>query len=261
MHLVKLTFLSLLLVALASPRLAAQGFDFDGAGTAVAAQEAPTAGGGVPANLVGWWKLNDVSGTTAADSSGNGNTGSLNGTTWGATFLTFDGTGDYIEAANEINFDFQTNNAFSITAWIKLDSSATGSRIIVSKQQNFGNGPGIDFRARADNLDVACYIVQADGSSIALATTDTLTLNTWHSVAVTYDGSSANTGAKLYINGSEATDFRSGSLTQSILNDTPLLIGKGFGASEWYGDLDDVRVYDVELSAGQISALNSGGAQ
>src|SRR4030042_284641 len=43
------------------------------------------------AALVGWWRLNDASGTTAADSSGNG----YNGTITGAAWLN-DGTRGYV---------------------------------------------------------------------------------------------------------------------------------------------------------------------
>ena len=48
--------------------------------------------------LVGWWKLDDGSGTSAMDSSGNGNTGTLNNSpTWTTSgmnggALTFNGT-------------------------------------------------------------------------------------------------------------------------------------------------------------------------
>src|ERR1019366_5109600 len=58
--------------------------------------------GNTTTGLVGWWKLDDGSGTSAADSSGTGNTGTLtNGPAWttggmnnGA--LSFNGTNSYV---------------------------------------------------------------------------------------------------------------------------------------------------------------------
>lgn len=59
--------------------------------------------GGPTTNLVGWWELTDGSGTSAADSSGNGDTGTLDGSpTWATTGpyngggVTFNGTAQYI---------------------------------------------------------------------------------------------------------------------------------------------------------------------
>lgn len=58
--------------------------------------------GAADPNLVAWWTFDDMSGTTAADSSGNGHTGTLNGNPQWVTgyfggALRFDGSGDYVE--------------------------------------------------------------------------------------------------------------------------------------------------------------------
>jgi len=54
------------------------------------------------AELVGWWKLDDEAGTVAADSSGNGNDGTVYGdaqwiTGYVGGALEFDGTDDYVD--------------------------------------------------------------------------------------------------------------------------------------------------------------------
>jgi hypothetical protein len=55
--------------------------------------------------LAGYWKLDENTGTSATDASGNGSTGTLtNGPTWSTgkigSAVTFDGTDDYIEMGN-----------------------------------------------------------------------------------------------------------------------------------------------------------------
>ena len=74
---------------------------------------------------VGYWKLDESSGVTAADSSGNGNDGTLHGNpvwqTSGGWFdgaLDFDGRGDYVRVDRPVGFDFAPNS-FSISAWIE----------------------------------------------------------------------------------------------------------------------------------------------
>jgi hypothetical protein len=62
------------------------------------------------ADLVGWWRLDEGTGTTAYDSSGNGNDGTILGNPqWVAGkvggALDFDGNGDYIDCGNDPIFN------------------------------------------------------------------------------------------------------------------------------------------------------------
>jgi hypothetical protein len=224
-------------------------------------------GGGVDPNLVGWWKLNDGSGTSAADATGNGNTGTLANTTWGTGpnsngDAVFDGTGDLITIANESNFDFERTDAFSITFWMKGNSSATGSDAVFDKSAPSGNFQGFIVQHNADNALVNVALLDASGNALQAPTANgSITLNTWYFIAVTYDGSSLGAGLKTYINAGTAVTG-TGTLSNTILNNASPYIGFGNGlAGDFFGELDDVRVYDKELTSGEISSLNSGGAQ
>ena len=79
------------------------------------------------ADLVGYWKFNESSGTNAKDSSGYGNNGTLIGDPqWvagnlGSGALEFNGD-DYVEISPT---SFNTNTDFTWTAWIKTDSDGT----------------------------------------------------------------------------------------------------------------------------------------
>lgn len=72
--------------------------------------------------LTGYWSLNEGSGDTAADSSGNGNMGNLvNGPSWVDgeydKALQFHGTGDYVDAGNGASLN--ATNAITIEVWVK----------------------------------------------------------------------------------------------------------------------------------------------
>ena len=78
---------------------------------AAATGPAPTAhaeDAGLDTGLLGWWKLDETSGTVAADSSGNGRDGTVNGTaTWnGGQGFTFSGgsssSGNYIKLPDNL---------------------------------------------------------------------------------------------------------------------------------------------------------------
>ena len=77
-------------------------------------------------DLVGWWMFDESSGDTAYDSSDNGNDGTLNGDPqWAAGYfngaLEFDGTGDYVEVLQVVQYDF------TLMAWIKTDTPGLAS--------------------------------------------------------------------------------------------------------------------------------------
>src|SRR6185312_4650110 len=83
--------------------------------------------------LVGYWNLDDGSGTTAADSSGNGNTGTLrNGAPWttgtvgGA--LQLNGSNQDVRVANSSSLNV-TGTELTLAAWI-YPTSATNGDII-----------------------------------------------------------------------------------------------------------------------------------
>jgi len=76
----------------------------------------PSGGGGggyeIPQNgLVGYWKFDEISGTTATDSSGHGNNGTINGATpvagkvGGA--LSFDGNSNFVSVAHPLSFQIK----------------------------------------------------------------------------------------------------------------------------------------------------------
>jgi hypothetical protein len=77
--------------------------------------------------LLAHWKLDEGSGTTASDASGNGRTGTVNG---GATWttgtvngaLSFDGVNDHVAVPTTIG----DRAAFSVALWFKTSSTQIG---------------------------------------------------------------------------------------------------------------------------------------
>ena len=79
--------------------------------------------GTTKAELVGWWRFDEGTGTTAADSSGNGNDGTFNGDPqWVVGYfggaLEFDGSDDYIDCGNDPSLDL---TKWTITFWLKVN--------------------------------------------------------------------------------------------------------------------------------------------
>ncbi|NCC23366.1 MAG: DUF1566 domain-containing protein, partial [Alphaproteobacteria bacterium] len=219
--------------------------------------------------LVGWWKLDETSGTTAADSSGNGNDGTMSGGLDAGsdsvpgrvgTALDFDGTDDRILAANESNFDFDGVSPFSVATWVRYDAGGSWY-YLVSKIYNGGNSHGWQFKIDESNSRLNSVLVGSSGDSIGvLSSTGSLAPNQWYHVAMTYDGSQSASGVKLFIDGLETGyAIAAGNLTTSMLNDASMEIGASLadGGGKLDGVLDDVRIYNRALSAAEVSWLHT----
>jgi hypothetical protein len=222
-----------------------------------------TQGGTSGSGLVGHWKLNETSGTTASDSSGNGNHGSvLNSGIWTAGkiggALSVDGVNDYVNVPSSVNYDSTTGTwAF----WMKTDgvwgtdnSYPQNRAVIASRHDGSGSRNGLfilQWPATGGWLNVHAYNSSTGVCSLAgPAARD----NLWHHIVITY--SRANGGQiVLYKDG-----VQSGSCTNSAawnFNSQAFRLGDSSDTfwEEWKGTLDDVRIYNRILSPQEITNL------
>ncbi len=211
-----------------------------------------SAGQDLDPNLVGWWKLDEGSGTTAADSSGNGNDGTLNGDPqWVAGFLDgalqFDGTGD--EVSVPYSAALNPSDSFTVSAWANVATGGTGHRAVVSCRDDYPQRGYIIYAEPGNTWQFWIGI----GTGWNSVQGPSVQLDEWDHVAAVY---SAGT-QKFYINGVFAGQA---SATLSVNAAQELLIGTGANetASHNYffvGAIDDVRVYNRELTAAEIKQL------
>jgi hypothetical protein len=214
--------------------------------------------------LIVWYKFDN---TTTTDSSGNGNTGTPEGThptlVTGhiGSALSFTGTGtasgSWIDFSSVTGLGLATaTSEITFACWVNTSALDTP---LISYRDASGT-PVLDFVIGANGVDNAgtgrlSVIVRDDGGGGLTGIHSTASINdsTWHHVAFT------RTSAKLltlYIDGvsvASATDTMTTSLT-------PQLTWAGVGVEHqqtWtYGGLmDDVRIYNRALATTDIAAL------
>jgi hypothetical protein len=201
-----------------------------------------------PTGLVAAYGFEESTGTTVADRSGTGNTGTLTGPAWTATgrfgsALNFDGVDDRVVIADANSLDLTTG--MTLEAWVRPTAAGGVWRSAVAK-----NGTGTVAYNLYANRNTNRPAVEINNGGLRIANgTAQLPLNTWSHIAGTYDG----TTLRLYVNG---TQVGTGTFTGSLLTTTgQLWIGGNAVWSEWFaGTIDEVRVYNRVLTAAQIQS-------
>jgi len=167
---------------------------------------------------IGWWKLDETSGSTASDASGGNNTGTLiNGPTWSTGkaqgALNFDGVNDYVRVEDSSSLDI--SGSLSMSAWVYARSFSTATpylRGVISKYQNNAtNGPflRIGDGTLGNNKKVQFGVVISGVEKLALSSSELIT-NRWYHLVGVYDGSNV----MVYIDGVDKNStVASGSIT------------------------------------------------
>jgi hypothetical protein len=218
----------------------------------------------ITSGRMGHWKFDEGSGITAADNSGNANTGTILGATWMAAGkigfgLNFDGV-DAVNAGSGATLN--NLRAMTISAWIKPNTLGGGAsgRIV---QKGAGAGPGFRFMLRSNNA--LAFAVDYTTTDLSRATANSvLTLGVWTHVLVTWTGSATATNVKIYLNGVETAygATQTGAGTRANDAASSLYIGnEGDGTGAFDGLMDDVRVYNRVLSANEITAVYRAGVR
>ena len=200
-------------------------------------------------SLVAAYSFDAGSGSTLADTSGHGNTGSIEGATWTTAgrnggALSFDGVDDLVTIVDARTLDLTTG--MTLEAWVR--PIAAGSwRTVVTKEQ-VGNLVYGLFSSSNAGQPAAIVSIGASPLQDIVRSPNPLDLSTWTHLATTYDGALL----RLYVNGVQvASETVTGSYPNSA---GPLQIGGNRVWPEWFqGQIDDLRVYNRALTAGELA--------
>ncbi len=212
-------------------------------------------------SLIGWWKLDETSGTIAQNSSGNGYDGTLQGNPqWTAGqiggALAFDGTDDYVDLPIGSLISSLTDSTFA--AWVNWSGQGGDWQRIF----DFGSGTSVNMFLTPSNgyTGTPRFVITFAGWQYEDQINTSEVLSTgWHHVAVTIDlGSTTDT---LYINGQAVGQNTATRNTPSNLGETTQnWLGRSQYASDPYynGSLDEFRIYNRVLSQAEIQQIMRG---
>ena len=198
--------------------------------------------------LIGHWKMDEGSGTTAADDTAFSNDATVNGATWtsdcaGNNGLEFDGFNDTATT----NSFFDPPERGTVALWFRSAGPPA------ARQRLWGAGGDFEMWQDPDGL-VSCD-VSTDGLSGGFITDDPLhSEDRWYHLIAQYD--SADDSYAIYINGEL---HKSGISTYAMAKEAAntLTFGTRTGSTDYFeGAIRDFRIYNRPLSDDEISVLS-----
>ncbi|MFZ1618526.1 MAG: LamG domain-containing protein [Flavobacteriales bacterium] len=234
----------------------------DGAGGSVnTALTQPQGTGNLDSGLAGYWKLDENTGTSAGDSSTNGNNGTLtNGPTWTTgqigSAVNFDGTDDYVTAADADSLDIVDSRNFTLSGWFNRDTFAADHTIIAKSNGQTATDTGYNVYID-DTTDKVTFVANDGTDQYKLESTSTFVVTGWnHFTIVWAEGST--TATRLYINGFVQAATATGTMANvdSLANALAFRVGAESDAgSPFDGKLDEIRLYNREFLAEEVILL------
>ncbi len=209
-------------------------------------------------DLVGWWKFDEGSGTTAHDSSGRGNHGTLIGDTqWVADGLL--GGALYFNDSNdttcrvEIPTEGMSASAGTIALQAKLSPNPPSTEVFTRYFFGYTTVPYYNNRIQLylDQTSMTLDLGLGDSHNRKMDIAP-LDVETWYHIALTWDDGNY----VVYLDGQK---LATGTYTGLSTLDTVANIGNDGGELDeaFDGTIDDVRIYNYALSQEEIEKLCS----
>jgi mono/diheme cytochrome c family protein len=162
----------------------------------------------------------------------------------------FDGKA-FVVAGDIANFD--RSHPFSLTAWVKGEPQDDG--VIAARSDVSDSGRG--WSVHVNKSKVAFHLVSnGPDNAIKVSVPVDMDKDTWYHVAATYDGSGKAEGVSIFVDSvaGKATVGQD-NLSRPTKTYQVMHVGRRSDGAIFKGEIDDLRVYDSELSADQVGAM------
>ncbi|MFA6077782.1 MAG: LamG domain-containing protein [Candidatus Paceibacterota bacterium] len=216
--------------------------------------------------LVGYWPMNEGTGTQMGDSSGNKNNGSLvNSFTWATgklgNALNFNGTNNYVSVPS---IDSSGTNVVSVSWWMYKSSFHNSISIVAETSPNFNVSTTGWVIGPDDNTGYFAVGLRGNvGYSIPYYNRPSA--GVWHHYVAILDKSKATNEVSFYIDGVLQTPatyaVHNNNNTNNFGNDAFYMGMRGGVQYPFAGKLDDFRIYNRALAVSEILDLYKSGGQ
>lgn len=214
---------------------------------------------------VGYWRLGESSGTNAVDEVGTNDGTYTNTPTLGVTGALaedLDTAVTFASASSEYTthgdvLDFDRTDPFTLACWMKT-SSDTIFGTLMSKYDGTAKRGYLLLTTDAGDLRFLLRSTTTNQIQLdLLSTTKDVVDGAWHHIVATHSGSGTAAGVTMYVDGvAYSMSTLNDNLTTTTVNASNFNIGiNDDSANPYNGELDEVAIFDTELTAKQVARL------
>lgn len=173
----------------------------------------------------------------------------------------FDGSTDFISIGTN---SLGITSAITVSAWVKIPTTNTGGggtniQIIACEDTTSSGQRNWNLSWRGGGIDHFSWTIHHTNLTLTSVKTTGITPNDgqWHHLLGTYDGTTNANGIKLYVDGVLNVQGTASSTGINSFTATEPTIGATTGGGSWRfeGNIDEVAVWDSELSASDVSTI------
>ena len=211
-------------------------------------------------NTIDWGKIHYNSWSPETNLTGAGGTPFSN-----TKSIELDGVDDYIDCGDNDNLSFgngTTDSPFSISLWVKL----SGTNTIEAPLSKYGIESKREYIVYIVNQKVRLLINDSSNEAPRFVeTSSAISVGSWVHIICVYNGvggNNAQNGMQIYINGSlsSTTSFASGTYVAMENSSQTFQIGRYFNGAQYFaGNMDEVAIFNSELSASDITSIYNSG--
>ncbi len=213
---------------------------------------------GVTSGLVGYWKMDESTGTIAHDFSGRGYNGTLAGSPSSTVgmigqALQFNDTTAYAVSGGVFSDLGTSNRPYTFSVWVRVATGTTAGTIIHVSSLSNGTGWCVPMVSLSGSKFVANSWI---GGLSTITGQTTAVPGTWYNVVHVWDSG----GLKLYVNGtlensnSQAT-YSASAAANYVWAGFRYATCAGDSGGNFNGYIDDLRVYNRALSATEVKSI------
>lgn len=171
----------------------------------------------------------------------------------------YDGVSDYINVGNDPLFNFDKDDAFSLSCWFKCGSSSS-VQTLMGKANSSNQGY---YLALASNGKLVFALRDSNNNAFITFPSPSYNDNQWHHVLSEYSGSNSPSGMSMYIDGAQvslSTSSSSNSLSGSIQVSSGLHVGARNGVDIINGLIDEPAIFSQNLGSVNASTMYGSGS-
>ena len=208
-------------------------------------------------NPLGWWRLDETSGSVSANSGSAGS--ALNGTysnvTLGASGIAPDDSAVSLTGTGQVQLPasslFEQTGPFSIEAWLKTTYNGTGSQQVYRTASTYGAMMVMDSGGGSANVGKLTFAFYDSSTTLyALTTPNPINDGSWHHIVGTYAGDGTRQ-LRLYLDGVLVSSMTYNN--QIYYTAAGATIGAWGTNYRFQGSIDEFALYSSALSATRVA--------